>query len=126
MPGLPEVPAINHWHAWVDNCLGMKTELRTPFKDAVRMTEATLLAVKATRFPGQELRWDKSTSPSPTMRRRPRPSSAANTAKASPRREWVDGKRAMILIVPARHGALRIISPTLRSVCTSISRSRPA
>ena len=61
MPGLPEFPHLNHWHAWVDNCLGIKTELRSPFKDAVRMTEATILAVKATRFPGQELRWDKST-----------------------------------------------------------------
>lgn len=59
MPGLPEFPPLNHWHAWVDNCLGKKTELRSPFKDAIRMTEATQLAVKATRFPGQELRWDK-------------------------------------------------------------------
>ncbi len=59
MPGLPEFPALNHWHAWVDNCLGKKTELRSPFKDAIRMTEAALLAVKATRFPGEELRWDK-------------------------------------------------------------------
>ena len=60
MPGLPAFPPLNHWHAWVDNCLGKKTELRTPFKDAVRITEATLLAVKATRFPGQELLWNKS------------------------------------------------------------------
>ena len=30
-------------------------ELRTPFKDAVRITEATQLAVKASRFPGQLL-----------------------------------------------------------------------
>jgi hypothetical protein len=45
----------------VDNCLGKPTELRSPFKDAIRMTEATQLAVKATRFPGQELRWDKAT-----------------------------------------------------------------
>ena len=61
LPGLPEFPKLNHWHAWVDNCLGKKTELRSPFKDAIRMTEATQLAVKATRFPGQELRWDKPT-----------------------------------------------------------------
>jgi hypothetical protein len=61
MPGLPEFPRMNHWHAWVDNCIGVKTELRSPFKDAIRMTEATQLAVKATRFPGQELRWDKAT-----------------------------------------------------------------
>ena len=61
MPGLPKKwEPLNHWHAWVDNCLGRKTELRTPFKDAVRITEPCLLAVKATRFPGQELVWNKS------------------------------------------------------------------
>ena len=60
MPGLPDFPKLNHWHAWVDNCVGKNTELRSPFKDAVRMTEPALLAVKATRFPGKELRWDKS------------------------------------------------------------------
>lgn len=59
MPGLPDFPRLNHWHAWVDTCLGRKTELRTPFKDAARITEAVLLAVKATRFPNTELYWDK-------------------------------------------------------------------
>ncbi len=61
MPGLPEFAPLNHWHAWVDNCLGVKTELRSPFKDAIRMTEAAILAVKATRFPNRELLWDKAT-----------------------------------------------------------------
>lgn len=60
MPGLPEFPNLNHWHAWVDNCLGKTTELLTPFRDAVRITESTILPVKASRFPNQELRWDKS------------------------------------------------------------------
>jgi predicted dehydrogenase len=60
MPDVGPFPELNHWHAWVDNCLGKKTELRTPFRDAVRITEPALLAVKATRFPGQELCWDKS------------------------------------------------------------------
>ena len=60
MPGLPEFPELNHWHAWVDNCLGTPTELWTPFADATRITEATILPVKATRFPGVELQWDKS------------------------------------------------------------------
>ena len=61
MPGLPaKWEPLNHWHAWVDNCLGKKTELRTPFKDGIRITEASQLAVKATRFPGQELLWDRS------------------------------------------------------------------
>jgi predicted dehydrogenase len=59
MAGLPDYPPLNHWHAWVDNCLGKSTELRTPFKEGLRMTEATQLAVKASRFPGVELRWDK-------------------------------------------------------------------
>ena len=59
-PGLPQFPVLNHWHAWVDNCLGKKTELRSPFKDAVRITEPVILAVKASRFPGETLNWDKS------------------------------------------------------------------
>ncbi|MFI4861153.1 MAG: Gfo/Idh/MocA family protein [Phycisphaerales bacterium JB063] len=60
MPDLPEMPHLNHWHAWVDNTLGIDTELRTPFLDGVRITEPALLAAKASRFPGTELRWDKS------------------------------------------------------------------
>ena len=59
MPGLPEFGELNHWHAWIDTILGLETELRTPFADGARITEAALLAVKASRFPGQELRWDK-------------------------------------------------------------------
>jgi predicted dehydrogenase len=59
MTGLPEFPELNHWHAWIDNIIGVPTELRTPFPDGARITEAALLAVKATRFPGEELRWDK-------------------------------------------------------------------
>jgi predicted dehydrogenase len=59
MPGLPEFPKLNHWHAWVDTIQGVETELRTPFADGARITEAALLAVKASRFPGEELRWNK-------------------------------------------------------------------
>ena len=60
MPNLPEFPALNHWHAWIDNIIGKDTELRTPFADGVRITECALLAVKATKYPGKELLWDKS------------------------------------------------------------------
>ena len=60
MPGLPEFPELNHWHAWVDNIIGKDTELRTPFPDGVRITEAALLAQKATRYPNEELAWDRS------------------------------------------------------------------
>ena len=59
MPGLPEFPGLNHWHAWVDNIHGVKTELRTPFSDGVRITEPALLAQKAARFPNTELVWNR-------------------------------------------------------------------
>ncbi|MGN6385710.1 MAG: Gfo/Idh/MocA family protein, partial [Verrucomicrobiota bacterium] len=52
---LPEVGPRYHWRDWVDNCLGDKTPLWTPFQIGVRITEPALLAVKATRYPGQEL-----------------------------------------------------------------------
>jgi predicted dehydrogenase len=55
---MPEVAPRNHWTDWVDNCLGAKKPLWTPFQIGVRITEPALLAVKATRYPGEELRWD--------------------------------------------------------------------
>ena len=50
----------HHWEDWADNCLGDKKPLWTPFQIGVRITEPALLAVKATRYPGQELLWDAS------------------------------------------------------------------
>lgn len=58
--GMAEFPPLNHWHAWVDNCLGTPTELHAPFHLATRMTEASIIGVKASRFPNQELLWDRS------------------------------------------------------------------
>ncbi|MBI3875971.1 MAG: Gfo/Idh/MocA family oxidoreductase [Verrucomicrobia bacterium] len=55
---LPQVEPRNHWKDWADNCLGAKKPLWTPLTIGWRITEPALLAVKATRFPGQELRWD--------------------------------------------------------------------
>jgi predicted dehydrogenase len=55
---LPQVAPRNHWKDWADNCLGQKKPLWTPLTIGWRITEPALLAVKATRFPGQELRWD--------------------------------------------------------------------
>jgi len=54
----PETVPHNHWKDWADNCLGAKKHLWTPLTIGWRITEPALLAVKATRFPGQELRWD--------------------------------------------------------------------
>ena len=54
----PKVTPRHHWHDWVENILGNKKPLWTPFGIGSRITEPALLATKATRFPGQELRWD--------------------------------------------------------------------
>jgi len=55
---MPEYERRNHWKDWVDNCLGAKKFLWAPLTIGARITEPALLAVKATRFPGQELLWD--------------------------------------------------------------------
>lgn len=55
---MPEVGKRDHWKDWADNCLGDHKPLWTPLQIGWRITEPALLAVKATRFPGQELRWD--------------------------------------------------------------------
>jgi predicted dehydrogenase len=55
---MPTVAPRNHWKDWADNCLGDNKPLWTPFDIGWRITEPALLAVKATRYPGAELRWD--------------------------------------------------------------------
>ena len=59
-PGLPSFEKFNHWHAWVDKALGIDTpHLWAPFRDGLLCTEAGLLAVKAAKYPGQVLQWDR-------------------------------------------------------------------
>lgn len=59
-PGLPKYDKFNHWHAWVDKALGKDTPHRwMPFETGLRCTEPGLLAVKAARYPGQILQWDR-------------------------------------------------------------------
>lgn len=58
----PEVEPRNHWKDWADNCLGAKKPLWSPFEVGWRITEPGMLAVKASRFPGHELRWDSGNS----------------------------------------------------------------
>jgi predicted dehydrogenase len=58
---LPEVEPHDHWKDWADNCLGAKKHLWTPLTIGWRITEPCLLAVKASRFPGEDLRWDTKT-----------------------------------------------------------------
>lgn len=62
LPGMPKFKAFNHWHEWVNTALGQHNpELHwSPFAVGLPITEATLLAVKSTKFPGQELHWDAS------------------------------------------------------------------
>ncbi len=59
---LPTVEPRDHWKDWADNCLGANKPLWTPFQIGWRITEPALLSVKATRFPGEELRWNGATS----------------------------------------------------------------
>ncbi|MEO0474344.1 MAG: Gfo/Idh/MocA family oxidoreductase [Planctomycetota bacterium] len=51
-----------HWGNWIEQALG-DTEVKvwTPFDAGLRMTECAILPAKASRFPGQELKWDKKT-----------------------------------------------------------------
>ncbi len=60
LEGLPKLEPFNHWHSWVDKALGKKVKLITPFEIATRITEATILGGKASRFLGRELLWDRS------------------------------------------------------------------
>jgi predicted dehydrogenase len=59
-PGLPKYESFNHWHAWVDKALGKETQhLWAPFSAGIRCTEPGLLCVKASKYPGQMLEWDR-------------------------------------------------------------------
>jgi predicted dehydrogenase len=53
----PILPPLNHYHAFVDACLGgEKTE--SSFAQTGPMTETILLGTVAIRMPGQQLQWD--------------------------------------------------------------------
>lgn len=55
---MPKVASYSHWNDWVDNCFGAKKELLGRLEVGARVTEAGLLATKATRYPNRELIWD--------------------------------------------------------------------
>jgi hypothetical protein len=52
----PEVAEEDHYHQWVNACLG-EGKASAPFSYAGPLTEALLLGVVANRFPGQKLQW---------------------------------------------------------------------
>lgn len=54
---LPEVAGGNHYHEWVDACLG-QGDPSASFDYAGPLTEALLLGVVANRFPETKLDWD--------------------------------------------------------------------
>ncbi|MFM9170270.1 MAG: Gfo/Idh/MocA family protein [Phycisphaerales bacterium] len=63
IPGQGEVRGRNHWHAWVNRIMGKDDAfVQSPFQYAAGMAEAGLLCARAARFPGRELRWDRSTA----------------------------------------------------------------
>jgi predicted dehydrogenase len=53
----PEVADANHYHQWVDACLG-QGETSASFSYGGPLTEALLLGVVANRFPDQQLMWN--------------------------------------------------------------------
>lgn len=53
----PEIELVDHYHQFVDACLG-KGECSAPFSYAARLSESILLGVVANRFPGKTLHWD--------------------------------------------------------------------
>lgn len=55
----PEVESQNHYHQWVDACLG-KGQTSASFSYAGPLTEALLLGVVANRYPDTTLQWDAS------------------------------------------------------------------
>jgi predicted dehydrogenase len=54
---IPKVDGANHWHQWVDACLGSGTPSAN-FDYAGPLTEWVLLGVIANRVPGKKLSWD--------------------------------------------------------------------
>jgi predicted dehydrogenase len=53
----PDLESRNHYHQWVDACMG-DGETSSHFGYAGQLTETLLLGVVANRFPGQKLQWD--------------------------------------------------------------------
>lgn len=54
---IADVAPRNHWHEWVDACLG-KGATTAPFTYAAHLTEIALLGNVALRFPHETLEWD--------------------------------------------------------------------
>ncbi len=57
----PELSEADHYHQFVDACLGRDTT-SAPFSYAARLSEAILLGVAANRFPGKTLKWKNAAS----------------------------------------------------------------
>ncbi|MBT6849043.1 MAG: gfo/Idh/MocA family oxidoreductase, partial [Planctomycetaceae bacterium] len=57
---MPNVEDGNHYHQWVDACLG-KGQTSADFSYASALTESLLLGVVANRFPDVELQWNART-----------------------------------------------------------------
>ena len=57
----PMIEIADHYHQFVDACLG-KDKCSAPFSYAARLTESILLGVVANRFPNETLHWNNETS----------------------------------------------------------------
>ncbi|MCP4309662.1 MAG: Gfo/Idh/MocA family oxidoreductase [Bacteroidetes bacterium] len=52
----PDLEIVDHYHQFVDTCMGNAT-CSAPFSYAARLTESILLGVIANRFPNKKLHW---------------------------------------------------------------------
>lgn len=57
---IPEAKATDHWHTWVNACLG-KGEPNASFDYAAKLTEIALLGNVGLRFPNETLEYDAAT-----------------------------------------------------------------
>lgn len=62
----PEVENGNHYHQWVNACLG-EGDCSADFTFGGKLTEALLLGVVGNRFPGQKLTWNAETMTIPNL-----------------------------------------------------------
>ena len=108
----PKLPPRNHYHHFVDACLGgEKTE--SHFAQTGPMTEAILLGTVAIRVPGQRLEWDR--PPQVHQPRRSQPPAATRLPRRLAPGRFLTGNTRMA----ATAGQIRLWLPRDTTLCDS-------
>ncbi len=56
--GRVEGQAVEHYHSFIDACLGRDIKTTTPFEYSGNLTESILMGTVVNRFPKEKLIWD--------------------------------------------------------------------